>query len=92
MTDAVHLFTHKIKGAWRKGKVASILFLDLEGTFPNAVTNRVIHTLQRKSLPECHINHIQNLLENRVTKLKLDNFMSVSLQISNGIGRGTHSP
>ena len=87
-TDAVHLLTHKIKGAWCKGKVMTILFLNVEGTFPDAVTDCVIHTLWRKSLPECHINYVWNLLENRVIKLKFDDFMSVPLQISNGIGQG----
>ena len=33
--DMVHLLIHKIKGAWCKGKVVSILFLDVEGAFPN---------------------------------------------------------
>jgi len=37
-TDAVHLI-HQIKEAWRKGKVVSILFLDIKGAFPNAVTD-----------------------------------------------------
>ena len=36
-TDAIHLLTHRIKSDWRKGKVAAVLFLDIEGAFPNAV-------------------------------------------------------
>ena len=87
MTDAVHLLIHKIKEAWRKGKVVLILFLDVEGAFPNAVTDRVIHTLRRKCLPVCHINYVLNLLENRITKLKFDDFMSAPIQIDNGIGQ-----
>ena len=87
-TDAVHLLTHKIKEAWRKGKVALILFLDVEGAFPNAVTDRVIHTLRRKRLPERHVNYVRNLLENRVSRLKFDDFTSAPMQINNGIGQG----
>jgi len=30
--DAMHLLVHKIKVAWRRGKVAMVLFLDVEGT------------------------------------------------------------
>ena len=90
--DTVHLLTHKIKGAWHKGKVVSILFLDVEGAFPNAVTDCVIHTLRRKCLLACHINYVRNLLENRVTKLKFDDFISAPIQINNGIGQGTLSP
>ena len=35
--DVVHVLVKKIKKAWRKGKVVLILFLDIEGAFPNAV-------------------------------------------------------
>ena len=38
-TDALHYLVYKIKDAWQRGRVASILFLDVEGTFPNAVTD-----------------------------------------------------
>lgn len=44
-TDAVHTLVNKIKTAWRRGKVVSILFLNVEGAFPNAVTDRLIHNL-----------------------------------------------
>jgi len=44
-TDTVHVLVDKIKKAWRKGKVVSILFLDIEGAFPNAVTERLLHNI-----------------------------------------------
>lgn len=44
-TDAIHTLVDKIKNAWRRGKVISILFLNVEGAFPNAVTDRLIHNL-----------------------------------------------
>lgn len=37
--DVVHLLIHKIKNAWRKHQVTAVLFLDIKGAFPNAVTN-----------------------------------------------------
>jgi hypothetical protein len=48
-TDAIHYMVSHIKEAWRNGKVASILFLDV-GAFPNTVTDRLIHNLKRTSL------------------------------------------
>jgi hypothetical protein len=42
-TDAIHYLVQKVEEAWRKGKVASILFLNIEGPFPSAVTDRLIH-------------------------------------------------
>jgi hypothetical protein len=44
-TDAVHTLVDKIKSAWRKGKVVSILFFDMEAAFPNAATDRLLHNL-----------------------------------------------
>ena len=33
-TDSLHLLMDYIKAAWRKKKVVSALFLDMEGAFP----------------------------------------------------------
>jgi hypothetical protein len=44
-TDAVHILVDKVKTAWRQGKIVSILFLDVEAPFPNAVTDRLLHNL-----------------------------------------------
>jgi hypothetical protein len=45
--DAVNYLVHKICEAWRNNKAVSVLFLDVEGAFPNAVTARLIHNLKR---------------------------------------------
>jgi len=41
-TDAIHLITHRVKDTWRAGRVASVLFLDIQATFPNLVRERLI--------------------------------------------------
>jgi len=41
-----------IKTAWQNSKVAAVLFLDVEGAFPNTVTDRLIHNLQRRRIPQ----------------------------------------
>jgi len=87
-TDAVHILEDVVKSAWRKGQVASILFLDVEGAFPNAVTDRLIHNLRRRRLPAIHIKFIRNLLENRRTRMKFDDYISLVIEITNGIGQG----
>ena len=40
--DVMLLVVHKIKDAWRHGKVAAVLFLDVQGAFPN--TEGAAHT------------------------------------------------
>ena len=51
-SDVVHLLVHRIKDAWRKQQVTAVLFLDIEGAFPNAVTNRLLHSMKKRWLPE----------------------------------------
>ena len=46
-TDTLHLLTHKIKTSWRAGKVTSVLFLDIEGAFPNAVPSKLVYNLRK---------------------------------------------
>lgn len=88
--DAVHYLVNKICTAWRSDKVASVLFLDVEGAFPNAVTARLIHNLKRKRIPTSIVNFVQveQLLKNRKTKLKFDDYISDIINITNGIGQG----
>ena len=87
-TDAIHYMVHKIKLAWADNKVASVLFLDVEGAFPNAVTQKLIHNLKKRRIPTLYINFIRILLTNRRTRIKFDDFTSDLIDITNGIGQG----
>ena len=44
-TDSLHLLVDIIKAAWHHHQVVSVLFLDIEGAFPNTVTPRLLHNL-----------------------------------------------
>ena len=87
-TDAVHYLVHKIKAAWRNEQVASVLFLDVEGAFPNAVTDRLIHNLKKRRIPAILVGFITRLLTNRRTRLRFDDYTSEYRDITNGIGQG----
>jgi len=88
MMDTIHLLIHRIKEAWRRGKVTSILFLDVEGAFPNAITERVIHNLKRCGIPSRHVKYVTNLIDRRLMQLKFDDYLSQLMTIDNGIGQG----
>ena len=87
-TNAMHLLTYKIKSAWRKSQVAAVLFLDVEGAFPNAVPSKLIHNLKKRRVPRKLINFATGLLEGRITTLKFDDHTSAPIPIDNGIGQG----
>jgi hypothetical protein len=86
--DAIHVLVYKIKDAWRKKKVVSVLFLDIGGAFPNAVNEKLTHNMKRQRVPAKLIQFTENLLWNHTTRLKFDDFTSEDIQIDNGIGQG----
>ena len=85
--DAIHYLTNKILHTWHTNKVASILFLDVEGAFPNTVTSRLLHNLKKRRTP-CSIVNFVEQLNNRKTRLKFNNYTSEPIPIQNGIGQG----
>ena len=87
-TDAVHLLVHKIKDAWRKRQVTAVLFLDIEGAFPNAVTSKLIHSMKKRRLPETIVNFAKLMVEKRSTILRFDDHTSDPIKLDNGIGQG----
>ena len=84
MTDVMMLVSHKIKDAWRSGKVAAALFLDVQGAFPNTVKEQVIHNMRAWRVPECFINITRASLTGRSTCLKFYNYLSGPLPLDNG--------
>ena len=87
-TDAIHLLVTKIKAAWRAKKVASVLFLDIEGAFPNADPERLLDNLRKHGIPAKYASFVHNMLKDRVTTLKFDGYISDQIAINNGIGQG----
>ena len=86
--DALHTLTYRIKDAWRKQQVVSVLFLDIEGAFPNAVKERLEHNLKTRKVPIKAVKFIHNLLKEQYTALKFDNYVSDRIALDNGIGQG----
>jgi hypothetical protein len=87
-SDSMHLLTNKIKNAWRKHKVVSVLFLDIEGAFPNADTDRLLHNMRMRRVPEAYVLFADRMIRNRKTRLKFDDYISDSFDIATGIGQG----
>ena len=87
-TDAMHLLTNTIKQSWRAGKVTAVLFLDIEGAFPNAVPPQLEHNMRKRGVPKKIVGFIHNMLRGRETSLKFDGYTSDPIKIDNGIGQG----
>ena len=87
-SDAMHYLVNKVKSAWRRRKVAAVLFLDIEGAFPNAVTERLLHNMRMRQIPEPYMKFTERMLINRRTKLHFDGFSSNWVNVDKGIVQG----
>ena len=81
--DTVHLLIHKIKDAWCKHQVMAVLFLNIEGAFPNAVTNRLLHSMRKRGLPDVLINFAGTMLEDQSTILWFDDYVLNPIVLDN---------
>ena len=52
ITDSLHLLEATVKNTWQMRKTVSALFLDIKGAFPNAVTDRLLHNMRKRKLPD----------------------------------------
>ena len=82
------MLTYRIKDAWHKGKVASVLFLDIEGAFSNIVLEKLVCNLRKCKVPSKLVDFTEEMLNNRATRLRFNNYKSDIIPISNGIGQG----
>ena len=86
--DSLHLLESTVRHAWRQNKVVAALFLDIEGAFPNAVTDCLVHNIKKRSLPAVVISFVERMLKGRRTQLRFDDYTSDWFEIRNGIGQG----
>ena len=87
-TDSMLLMTHTIKEAWRGKKVASVLFLDVQGAFPNVVKEVLLHNMNIWGVPTAYVKLTNALLMGRNTRLSFDDFTSDPIAINNGNNQG----
>ena len=86
--DSLHLLESTVRHAWRQNKVVAALFLDIEGAFPNAVTDRLVHNMKKRRIPAVVISFVERMLKGRRTQLRFDDYTSEWFEIRNGIGQG----
>ena len=82
--DVMLLVTHKIKEAWRKGKNAAALFLDMQGAFPDMVKDQLIYNMCMQQVLDCFIKIVDLSLTGRTTRLKFDDYVSELMLLNNG--------
>lgn len=65
-----------------------VLFLDIEEVFPNADNTQLLSNLTKRRIPQELVSLVANMLKDRCTMLKFDEYKSESITLNNGIGHG----
>jgi hypothetical protein len=86
--DMVQGLVKKIKDAWRRGKVATLLLWDVKGVFPSAMISRVVHNMRMAGVPKGHTDWMEHRFEGRSTCLVFDDYISDSFPIDDGLDQG----
>jgi exonuclease III len=88
---ALHLIIEKIYKAWNvgRGRVASLLLLDVSGAFDNVSHERLLHNLRTRRVDEKLVRWLASFLKERWTRMTMDDFTSKEHSISTGIPQGS---
>ena len=87
-TDALHLLLKVVMDAWRRGRVASILSLDVKGAFPSTDVDRLQHNMRMRGIPEEIVGYMGRRLACRKTQLLFDDFVSEEFAVDAGLDQG----
>lgn len=88
---ALHLIIEKFNKAWNtgRGRVASLLLLDVSGAFDNVSHERLLHNPRTRRVDEKLVLWIASFLSERWTRMTMDDFTSEEHSISTGIPQGS---
>ena len=87
-TDGIHSIVKRVKDAWRKGMVASLLLMDVKGAFPSVAIDRLTHNLRARGVPKEHTDWLSRRLEGRKTQMVFDGYSSDNFAVDNGLDQG----
>jgi hypothetical protein len=87
-TDSLHYLVKWVRDALRKGMVVSVLFLDIQGAFPNTVIPRLVHNMRNSGIPREYTDWLQQRVLGRRTTLCFDDFCSEPFEVFNSLDQG----
>ena len=86
---ALHLLYERVHAEWRRGNVASLLTLDVSGTYDNMSHRRLLHNLRKRRLPQKITNWVASFLQGRLTTMTLMEGEMRDYQLPTGIPQGS---
>jgi ribonuclease HI len=88
---ALHQLTERVFNAWNQPtpKVATLLLLDISGAFDTAHHTRLLHNLRKRGIDRSITNLIEGFLTNRITQIRVGNYLSNRYYTRTGIPQGS---
>lgn len=80
-----HYLIERIYQAWNSDKVATMLLLDVSGTYDKVSHRRLLHNLSKRSVDQTIIRWVGSFLSDRTTMLKTSEYTTPKTQIVTGI-------
>ena len=87
-TDALHLLLKVVWDAWRQGKVASVLSLDVKGAFQSTDVERLQHNMRMRGVLREIVDYMGRRLVCRKTQLIFDDYVSEEFIVDAGLDQG----
>ena len=87
--DASLLLLDRIQQQRKKGKVTTVVFLDIKGAFDHVALNQLLATMVKLGLPVSLLSWIQSFMSGRQLRLYFNNQMEVFQPHKSGIPQGS---
>jgi retron-type reverse transcriptase len=87
--DAVAYVMNRTHEAWKQGKVAGLLLMDVKGAFDHVDHRRLLTTMIAKKLDGDLIEWTEDFMTNRTVQITVDGFDGEVAHINTGIPQGS---
>lgn len=87
--DLVSCLVHDVERARSRGKVASLLTLDVKGAFDTVLPGRLLRRLDEQSWPRWLIMWVKSFLSNRTIKIRLGETVTEESILQCGLPQGS---
>jgi hypothetical protein len=87
-TDAIHMVVKIIKDAWREGKVATVLCMDVKGAFLSVDLDRLVHDMRMRGVPWQHTDWLMRRYAGCTSRISFGDYTSDAFAVQGGLDQG----
>ena len=88
-TDLVAAAVHDIEESWARGRVVSLLTLDIKGAFDAVLPGRMVRRLQEQGWPPNLVRWVNSFMTGRTGRIRMDGLTGEPFSIPAGVPQGS---